>query len=216
MACRSSNLCLVDLTTEGAEESASRAEGSPPEVSLHDDASNLNDEERGLLGNEVIARSGGSSIDETAAEETDSQPRPSSVMTGSSAYVKKKTSQFLEAVRGNGSQKSITPISTRLASMVDAYASSDIAAEIRTEIISFTSRDPAGELPDVAEEDRLLRGRKGANWLTQFRILSGRAFKNLYRDPALLMAHYVSSIVLAGGSLFMIFFCSLPLTLRSQ
>ena len=108
MACRGSNLCLVDLTTEGAEESASRAEGSPPEVSLHDDASNLNDEERGLLGNEVIARSGGSSIDETAAEETDSQPRPSSVMTGSSAYVKKKTSQFLEAVRGNGSQKSIT------------------------------------------------------------------------------------------------------------
>jgi len=42
-----------------------------------------------------------------------------------------------------------------------------------------------------------LRGRKRASWGTQFRILSGRAFKNLYRDPALLAAHYISSVALA-------------------
>jgi hypothetical protein len=52
---------------------------------------------------------------------------------------------------------------------------------------------------DVAEVSEL-RGRKRASWSTQFRILSGRAFKNLYRDPALLAAHYLSSIALACES----------------
>jgi hypothetical protein len=46
------------------------------------------------------------------------------------------------------------------------------------------------------------RRRRGASWPTQFRILSGRAFKNLYRDPALLTAHYLSSIALACESFF--------------
>jgi len=36
-----------------------------------------------------------------------------------------------------------------------------------------------------------------ARWATQFRILRGRAFKNIYQDPALLAAHYLSSIALA-------------------
>ena len=54
-----------------------------------------------------------------------------------------------------------------------------------------------GELRDIVMESTLLRGRRRASWGTQFRILSGRAFKNLYRDPALLAAHYLSSIALA-------------------
>ena len=58
-------------------------------------------------------------------------------------------------------------------------------------------RGANGELPDVAAETTLLRGRKRASWGTQFRILSGRAFKNLYRDPYLLAAHYLSAIGLA-------------------
>ncbi len=83
----------------------------------------------------------------------------------------------------------------RLAVLVDAYASSDIASSIRAEIDEIQSR--AGDLPDVVVEDSLLKGRKGASWTTQFRILSGRAFKNLYRDPMLLTMHYCSSIALA-------------------
>ena len=59
-----------------------------------------------------------------------------------------------------------------------------------------------GELRDVAVESTLLKGRKRASWMTQFKILSGRAFKNLYRDPALLAAHYLSSIALACESGF--------------
>jgi hypothetical protein len=59
----------------------------------------------------------------------------------------------------------------------------------------------SNELPDVVLETSILRGRKGASWGTQFRILSRRAFKNLYhdRDPALLAAHYLSAIGLAGA-----------------
>ena len=53
------------------------------------------------------------------------------------------------------------------------------------------------EMRDVVGETGLLRGRRSASWATQFRILSGRAFKNLYRDPALLTAHYLGSIALA-------------------
>ena len=57
--------------------------------------------------------------------------------------------------------------------------------------------DNQNQQPDVALENSLTKGRKRATWGTQFRILSGRAFKNLYRDPALLAAHYNSSIVVA-------------------
>lgn len=131
-------------------------------------------------------------------------------------YLRHKTSQLLEAVSSSaaGANK---PISAKLAALVDAYALSDIAKGIKTETeelrrqttLSDNGQAAAGTgagirgqtgngtLPDVARETTLLRGRKRANYATQFRILSGRAFKNLYRDPALLTAHYISSIVLA-------------------
>ncbi|KAL2912287.1 FAD-dependent urate hydroxylase [Polyrhizophydium stewartii] len=39
--------------------------------------------------------------------------------------------------------------------------------------------------------------RARASWWTQFRILSGRTFRNLYRNPDLLRTHYVISVVVA-------------------
>lgn len=39
--------------------------------------------------------------------------------------------------------------------------------------------------------------RSGANWVDQFKILSGRTFKNLYRNPDLLRTHYAISIFVA-------------------
>lgn len=58
-------------------------------------------------------------------------------------------------------------------------------------------RTSMAEMRDAVGETGMLRGRRRASWGTQFRILSGRAFKNLYRDPALLTAHYLGSIGLA-------------------
>lgn len=91
-----------------------------------------------------------------------------------------------------------------VATLVDAYATSEIAAAIRADIHSVAhpaqGREGSEELPNVTVETVLLRGRKRATWATQFRILSGRAFKNMYRDPALLTFQYSASIAAARES----------------
>ena len=56
--------------------------------------------------------------------------------------------------------------------------------------VSEGTRADMHEMRDIAAETGMLRGPRRAGWGTQFRIMSGRAFKNLYRDPALLTAHY--------------------------
>lgn len=99
-----------------------------------------------------------------------------------------------------------------IAAFVDAYAASEIAAEIRADIRSVAqpAQRPEGsaELPDLTVESELLRGRKRATWATQFRILSGRAFKNMYRDPALLTFQYSASIAAARESSLSIDWCA--------
>lgn len=184
----------------------SRATDSPPEPSLQEDDTNLGDEER-TLGPKIsrAARSlrssnshsdGVRSSSTAVNDETELQTRTSSVTTETSGFIKRKTSQLLDAVT-SGSQRDDAPIAPRLAALIDSFASSDVAASIRAEIDSYANRDVNEELPDVAVESTLLSGRRGASWSTQFRILSGRAFKNLYRDPALLTSHYVSALALA-------------------
>lgn len=192
------------MTSDVNVESRSRDEASlDPDGPSQEGSSSVADEERGFLrsGNGRSSHShfsSGNGTETTQADETELQSRRGSIASDSSAFVKRKTSQFLDAIRGN-QHKGNTPLSPQVAALVEAYAASDIAAGIRAEIESISNRDPTHELPNVAEEHRLMRGRRGASWLTQFRILSGRAFKNLYRDPMLLAAHYLSSIALACG-----------------
>jgi hypothetical protein len=153
----------------------------------------------------------------------------SSSITGN--YLRKKTSQIFEAVLNNGVVSLVAkqkqslgdvPVAPALSSLVEAYAACDIAAdikadgeELRREVLrsdNGISQQQGGngavsnELPDVVLETSMLRGRKRASWGTQFKILSGRAFKNLYRDPALLTAHYLSAVGLAGGFFFLLTF----------
>lgn len=192
----------VDLTSEAGVESRSRDEASlNSDEPANGTSSNLADEERGFFhsgdGRSMHSPfSNGNDTESTRAEETELQSRRGSITSNSSAFVKRKTSQFLNVINGN-QLKSDAPLAPQVSLLVEAYAASEIATSIRVEIESASNRNTNEELPNVAEEDRLLRGRRGASWLTQFRILSGRAFKNLYRDPALLMAHYLSSIILA-------------------
>lgn len=118
---------------------------------------------------------------------------------GAGNYIKRKTSQILEAL-SSGSTPAETPLNPLLTQLVQAYASSQIAADLRAEINQ--NGEPHSAAPgtgsrDVVEESVNIRGRRRASYATQFRILSGRAFKNLYRNPALLTAHYVSSIFIA-------------------
>ncbi|KAF8577787.1 hypothetical protein K439DRAFT_1655013 [Ramaria rubella] len=216
---------LIDLTMQ-----ASGGENSPQSLSPQPNPSvgerNYTDEERAVglsaptprhhtrslissNGHSEGGRSSGTDID----EETELQTRPNSlaeVANTSGNFIKRKTSQLLQAV--SGSNKSDSPLSPQLTALVNAYASSEIASSIRADINDLVdSADPptsglrdSEQLPDVVEESALLRGHHRASYYTQFRILSGRAFKNLYRDPALLAAHYLSSIAIAmiAGFLF--------------
>lgn len=124
-------------------------------------------------------------------------------------YIKRKTSRLMDAVSISSHRTDTPPLTPELATLVGTYANSDIAEMIKNEIeevraSAHTSANgngtEGGETRDVVAESSLLRGRKRASWGTQFRILSGRAFKNLYRDPALLAAHYISSVALARMS----------------
>jgi hypothetical protein len=155
----------------------------------------------------------------------------STTTTRVSSYIRKKASDIFGRGNGEGSSGD-AELKPKLASLVEAYRESDIAKGLREEreemrraAASSTgtgtphgnggngaARTISSELPDVAVETQLLRGRKRASWGTQFRILSGRAFKNLYRDPALLTAHYVSSIALACEcALLLLDFISVPM-----
>ena len=161
---------------------------------------NFRDEENGL-GHQLSVRPPGD--DSTAAGSLD-------IATG---YIKRKTSQLVDAISLSSHKSDTPPLAQQLATLVQAYANSDIAEGIKNEIEAVRNSaqtgvdgngTEGGETRDIVVESSLLRGRKRASWGTQFRILSGRAFKNLYRDPALLAAHYISSVALART------FCSHP------
>ncbi|KAF8330210.1 hypothetical protein F5887DRAFT_896041 [Amanita rubescens] len=195
---------LIDLAMNATMDSSANDTSADFSVSPSEDATNLGDEERGLAARSARIPSIKSRTSTSSnAEETELRTRS---VVGS---LRRRTSQLLEAVTPSTSTRADpTPVPPKLVELIDAYAKSDIAAGIREEGEAFgrgnlnrqtegAGLDPRQQLPDVAEETTLLRGRKRATWGTQFRILSGRAFKNLYRDPALLTAHYVASIALA-------------------
>jgi hypothetical protein len=186
----------------------SRDGGSPPVETLTPvDSTNLHDEERGLGVHNLPLSVRRPSNQSTPGHSTELRKRPSSAVSskGGWGFTQRKASQFLDAVSSSSSQRqhkdTETVLAPKLAALVQAYIESDVAATIRRETADISNAQQSGEgmsaLPDVAVESLLLRGRKRASWGTQFRILSGRAFKNLYRDPALLTAHYLSSIALA-------------------
>lgn len=191
---------LIDLTMRASTELKSNS-SLQPDASSSSSTSNVVDEEQGLpLVPHSVPISARSITSNTPLDETE----PSLTSTGN--YIKKKTSQIFNAVNEYRSGRVAgTMVTPELAALVQAYLDSSVAADIKAEggqIVQeaqqvASAAAASNELPDVSEETSLLRGRKRASWGTQFRILSGRAFKNLYRDPALLTAHYTSSIALA-------------------
>ncbi|KAF9021922.1 hypothetical protein BDZ89DRAFT_1071060 [Hymenopellis radicata] len=192
---------LIDLTMNASLVNVSRDDSPDLLPSPLEDDTNLADEERALARPSVAVplavRSHPSS--------NSSSHTPSSI-SSTTGYIKRKTSQLFEAVSGSTTEGNEV-MAPKLTALVNAYAQSSIASDIKAEIdqiqreqqgrMNGSNVDAGNELPDVAFETSLLRGRKRASWGTQFRILSGRAFKNLYRDPALLAAHYLASIALA-------------------
>lgn len=104
------------------------------------------------------------------------------------------------SIIGLDSRSNVTvsaPLSNKLKSLVKAYEESTIASDVSQEIIAATSA--ADQANGHSHSDDIVRYKR-ASWWTQFRILSGRAFKNLYRNPMLMLSHYAVSVALAGKS----------------
>ncbi|KAI0749625.1 hypothetical protein C8Q80DRAFT_1100288 [Daedaleopsis nitida] len=195
---------LIDLTMQAAMEP--RSLDSPPAEDNHqpgESDSNIHDEERAFARRDrpssISLRSAYNS--RTDAEETELRERPSSIYS-STAYIRRQTARLLEAFKPSA-PKFGAVVPAKLQELINAFRDSDIFKELLAEIeeAKTTTTESNGngtsELPDVAAESNITRGRKRASYGTQFRILSGRAFKNLYRDPALLAAHYISAIGVA-------------------
>ena len=143
-------------------------------------------------------------------ESTELRTRPSSIAGDASPAggLRKRTSRLADGLRnafangqGNGHDVWMPALSSgKLVHLVNSFAESDIASETKQELDAFLGRRPEGvvnDLPDLATESSLLRSYKKAGLWTQFKILSGRAFKNLYRDPILMFAHFGLAVVLA-------------------
>ncbi|KAG8851333.1 hypothetical protein FRB96_009398 [Tulasnella sp. 330] len=211
---------LIDLTMQ-TEDSAGRGSApTPPEILVSTPGGSTADEERAFVRAPSFTRKGnGIAHAQMTSEEEEtelrvrSSPQPETQAEDSN-LIKRKASQLWDILSISGSQTTARAMDPKLAAVIQSYAASDIAASIRTEITTVSNAQqthpdnphasPTTVLPDVEGEIKVLRSRTRASWGTQFTILSGRAFKNLYRDPALLTAHYLSSVIIAllCGGLF--------------
>ncbi|TXT13418.1 hypothetical protein VHUM_00785 [Vanrija humicola] len=85
-----------------------------------------------------------------------------------------------------------------LAALVVANRAGDATKIVEAEITRIQSGETAdGEERNVEDEfaELHIKGYKKAAFGTQFVLLSGRAFKNLYRNPLLMGTHYVVAVV---------------------
>lgn len=104
------------------------------------------------------------------------------------------------------SDDELTP---HLKQLAQAYNDSSMAAELREEIaqsIHETNNNSSGSSSSAisSRDTAIISTHKKPTFITQFRILSDRTFKNLYRNPMLMFAHYGIAVVLAlvCGGLF--------------
>jgi len=104
--------------------------------------------------------------------------------------IKAKASKLLGAFTPNSKsnnktgaeQQDSTQIPEKLAALVLACRASDDAKIVEAEIHRIQSgQTPGGALDRGLDERGVLKGYKKASVWDQFRLLSGRAFKNLYR-----------------------------------
>ena len=198
---------LIDLTASTMTEKGSGESGTP--VAPADGADTERQVEEGLPS------AGSAPTDE--GERTELRTRHNSVLgmaTDASPMnsMRWRRERIAEGLRnafntkGNGPQH----VSERLQLLFDNYDRSGIAADLQAEIDASTAQAEQqhqnggnarnGDSSSAAMfegGDAPFKPWKKAGLWTQFTILSGRAFKNLYRNPLLMLAHYVMAAVLA-------------------
>lgn len=104
-----------------------------------------------------------------------------------------------------------SPVSTTdLDNLIASYHTSDVAvsvaADIKASISNANTANTAGHPVETSNRDasapdsatlRKVRGYRKVGIFGQFRILSVRTWRNLYRNPMLMLTHYAIAIVLA-------------------
>ncbi|KAM0754863.1 hypothetical protein T439DRAFT_309694 [Meredithblackwellia eburnea MCA 4105] len=134
-------------------------------------------------------------ISNTADDETELSTRPNSAIGDGRGTFKR----FFGS--GTSTPVTSTPVPPKLASLVEAYAISSVAKEIKDEIKEASTHAQANGHVEGAPV--VLRAYKRAGLWAQFTILSGRSFKNLYRNPLLMLSHYAVSIAVAAICAFL-------------
>ncbi|KAG9289200.1 hypothetical protein G9A89_022509 [Geosiphon pyriformis] len=87
-------------------------------------------------------------------------------------------------------------MSEHLKMLIKSYRRSLLALGVKDEINRSLS-DANGTDYTSTQELSSVSSHRRASWFTQFRILSDRTFKNLYRNPMLMLTHYCISVYLA-------------------
>lgn len=98
---------------------------------------------------------------------------------------------------------------TGLDQLVSSYTGSDVAGSIHDDISAAVNSAAAangsanGHM-NGASVSGTMKGYRRVGWLGQFMILSQRTWRNLYRNPMLMLTHYAIAILLAvlSGFLF--------------
>ncbi len=130
-------------------------------------------------------------------------PRPSRLQPQPSTHTLNDLSHVPAPVTG-----SVASVSG-LDELVTSYASSDVAGSIRDDILaalndaSSANGSTNGQL-NGSSLPGTIKGYRRIGWMSQFMILSRRTWRNLYRNPLLMLTHYAIAILLAvlSGFLF--------------
>lgn len=98
-------------------------------------------------------------------------------------------------------------LTPHLRKLTQAYENSSVATELQAEIsqiLSQAASNYADGNDNLSGNTIVITSHKRPGVITQFRILADRTFKNLYRNPMLMFAHYAISVALAliCGGLF--------------
>ncbi|OBZ84945.1 putative ATP-dependent permease [Choanephora cucurbitarum] len=116
------------------------------------------------------------------------------------------STQAVDIVVEGGEEAVQDGLTPHLRALNQQYEQSRIGTELREEVQQLTQQSSSSSSNEVESGDTaaVITTYKRPSWLTQFRILSSRTFKNLYRNPMLMFAHYAIAVVLAliCGGLF--------------
>lgn len=197
---------LIDLTAAAAHGGMSSGHRTPAPP-LPANTQGYRDEEDGP--NAAAAANGDAEETElhtrqNSAEGTDTAGTPAEGVVAGGSFGRATAGKIASGVRKafgrNGKRTRNAELPSALASLVDAFSASNIAQATAEDIDSQQTSGGA----DVEEVGKAMQGYRKASLFTQLRILSGRSFKNLYRNPQLMLAHYVLSFILGGfvGLLF--------------